>query len=185
MLDNEQEQAAPHDNHEVPQPNPEANTPETSTNSQAEAANDALLTPTSDAYASTSDPYGQLETPAIPEEARSQEITGYLPPEEIAAIPPRSTPPPPPPPPPGDEDEDEQDDEEKGMLRMSFMEHLEELRSRLLRAIGGLILCFIVSIVFCKDLWDHHRCTGRYGAQTFGGESTEPGCRSRPWSSST
>ena len=36
---------------------------------------------------------------------------------------------------------------------MSFMEHLEELRSRLLRAILGLVAAFILSIGFCKDLW--------------------------------
>lgn len=37
---------------------------------------------------------------------------------------------------------------------MSFMEHLEELRSRLLRAILGLVVAFILSIGFCKDLWE-------------------------------
>src|ERR1017187_3965300 len=36
-------------------------------------------------------------------------------------------PPPPPPPPPGDEDE--------GMLRMSFMDHLGELRSRIIKVL--------------------------------------------------
>jgi sec-independent protein translocase protein TatC len=61
---------------------------------------------------------------------------------------------PPPPPPPPSSEEDEADDEEKGMLRMSFMEHLEELRSRILRALGGVLLAFVVSIAFCKPLWD-------------------------------
>src|SRR5947209_1954595 len=68
--------------------------------------------------------------------------------------PPSHTPPPaipPPPPPPGDEDEG--DEEDRGMLRMSFMEHLEELRSRLLRSIGGLLVAFLLSIGFCKELW--------------------------------
>src|SRR5689334_16910881 len=37
-----------------------------------------------------------------------------------------------PPPPPSDSDGD---DEEGGMLRMSFLEHLEELRSRILKAL--------------------------------------------------
>ncbi|HEY7306161.1 MAG TPA: twin-arginine translocase subunit TatC [Bryobacteraceae bacterium] len=61
----------------------------------------------------------------------------------------------PPPPPPNDNDEDDEgDEEEKGMLRMSFMEHLEELRSRLLRAILGLAVAFVLSIGFCKDLWE-------------------------------
>src|SRR5690348_15008753 len=52
------------------------------------------------------------------------------PPEPIAPAPPPAPParrPPPPPPPP-----DEEDEEEEGMARMSFLEHLEELRSRLL-----------------------------------------------------
>jgi sec-independent protein translocase protein TatC len=40
------------------------------------------------------------------------------------------------------------------MLRMSFMEHLEELRSRLLKAILGLAVAFVLSIGFCKDLWE-------------------------------
>lgn len=39
------------------------------------------------------------------------------------------------------------------MLRMSFMEHLEELRSRLIKALGGLVIAFILCIGFCKDLW--------------------------------
>ncbi len=39
------------------------------------------------------------------------------------------------------------------MLRMSFMEHLEELRSRLIKAIAGLVVAFILCIGFCKDLW--------------------------------
>ena len=39
------------------------------------------------------------------------------------------------------------------MLRMSFMEHLEELRSRLIKAIAGLVVAFVLCIGFCKDLW--------------------------------
>jgi sec-independent protein translocase protein TatC len=71
---------------------------------------------------------------------------------EAPKAPPEGTPPPPPPP-PSDEDDEEGDDEERGMLRMSFMEHLEELRSRLLRAILGLVVAFVLCIGFCKDLW--------------------------------
>ena len=52
-----------------------------------------------------------------------------------------------------DDDEDE-DPEERGMLRMSFMGHLEELRTRLLRAIIGVVLAFVLSITFCKPLWN-------------------------------
>jgi len=55
-----------------------------------------------------------------------------------------------PPPPPPDSDDD---GEEDGMLRMSFLEHLEELRSRILRALGGVGVAFVVSLTFCNDLW--------------------------------
>jgi len=61
--------------------------------------------------------------------------------------------PPPPPPPPPPADDDDEDDEEKGMLRMSFMEHLEELRMRIIRAVLGLVVAFLLSMFFTKDLW--------------------------------
>lgn len=53
-----------------------------------------------------------------------------------------------PPPPPDDEGEDEEDD----MARMSFLEHLDELRTRLLRALGGLVAVYVVCIAFAPDL---------------------------------
>src|SRR5581483_10801499 len=65
-----------------------------------------------------------------------------------AAAPPATPPPPPtrppsgsggPPKPPEPPDED---DEEEGMTRMSFLEHLEELRKRLILAIGGIGVAF-------------------------------------------
>ena len=40
------------------------------------------------------------------------------------------------------------------MLRMSFMEHLEELRSRILNAVYGLVVAFVVSLVYAGKLWD-------------------------------
>jgi sec-independent protein translocase protein TatC len=55
-----------------------------------------------------------------------------------------------PPPPPSNSDGG---DEEDGMLRMSFLEHLEELRSRILRTLGGVGIAFIVSLTFCSELW--------------------------------
>ena len=58
----------------------------------------------------------------------------------------RSGPPPPPPP-------DGSDDEEDGMLRMSFLEHLEELRSRIIKAVIGIGVAFIVSLTFTNELW--------------------------------
>src|SRR5215469_16849373 len=55
---------------------------------------------------------------------------------------------PPPPPPDGGEG-----DEDEGMLRMSFLEHLEELRSRIIRALLGILVAFIVSLAFAGPLW--------------------------------
>jgi len=46
------------------------------------------------------------------------------------------------------------DDEEEGMLRMSFLEHLEELRTRIIRALYGFGVAFLICIVFCYQLWD-------------------------------
>jgi sec-independent protein translocase protein TatC len=60
-------------------------------------------------------------------------------------------PPPPPPPPPVAEPEDEEEDR---MLRMSFMEHLEELRNRIIRALYGLGIAFVLSLGFANKLWD-------------------------------
>ena len=40
------------------------------------------------------------------------------------------------------------------MLRMSFMDHLEELRSRIIKALYGLVVAFVGSLVFAGQLWD-------------------------------
>lgn len=39
------------------------------------------------------------------------------------------------------------------MLRMSFLEHLEELRSRILKALLGIGIAFVLSLTFTNDLW--------------------------------
>jgi sec-independent protein translocase protein TatC len=65
-------------------------------------------------------------------------------PAQPPALPPR-------PPAPPSEPEDE---EEGGMLRMSFMEHLEELRSRIIKALYGLVVAFVGSLIFAGQLWD-------------------------------
>jgi len=49
---------------------------------------------------------------------------------------------------------DDGDDEEDGMLRMSFLEHLEELRSRILKALAGVGVAFLLSLIFANDLWN-------------------------------
>src|ERR671937_53563 len=57
--------------------------------------------------------------------------------------------PPPPPPPSGGEP----GDEEEGMLRMSFLEHLEELRSRIFKCLIGAAVAFVVSLTLASPLW--------------------------------
>ncbi|MEZ5364173.1 MAG: twin-arginine translocase subunit TatC [Bryobacterales bacterium] len=75
--------------------------------------------------------------------------------EETAVVKAESEPaktPPPPPPPTTDLDDDE-DDEEDGMARMSFLEHLEELRTRIFRAIIGMVVGYIVCFAFNGPLF--------------------------------
>jgi sec-independent protein translocase protein TatC len=60
----------------------------------------------------------------------------------------------PPPTPPGGGDGD---DEDEGMLRMSFLEHLEELRSRIIKMLVGVAVSFGVSLLFCDQLWNFVR----------------------------
>jgi sec-independent protein translocase protein TatC len=59
---------------------------------------------------------------------------------------------PPPPPPGGGGGGDDEDDD--GMLRMSFLGHLEELRSRIIRSLMGVAVAFFVSLVYTNALWD-------------------------------
>lgn len=49
--------------------------------------------------------------------------------------------------------DDDDDDEEEGMARMSFLEHLEELRTRLVRAFLGLLVAYIACLAFAKELF--------------------------------
>src|SRR5215471_5425438 len=60
----------------------------------------------------------------------------------------RKTPPPPPP-----SGGDGSGGEEDGMLRMSFLEHLEELRSRLIKMVMGIGVAFVLSLTFTDRLW--------------------------------
>ena len=74
---------------------------------------------------------------------------GGLSPEERALVPAGagsggSLPPPP----------DDEEGEDGGMLRMSFLEHLEEMRHRIIRALQGFGIAFLVCIVFANQLWD-------------------------------
>lgn len=39
------------------------------------------------------------------------------------------------------------------MLRMSFLEHLEELRSRIIKCLAGMGVAFVASLIFANKLW--------------------------------
>ncbi len=78
--------------------------------------------------------------------AEEEEKSVSVPEPEVAAAPP------PKPPATSDDDEDEDDGEEDGMARMSFMDHLGELRTRLLRALGGLFVVYLLCLAFAQDL---------------------------------
>jgi sec-independent protein translocase protein TatC len=73
------------------------------------------------------------------------------------------TPPPPPPP-----DDDEDGGEEGGMLRMSFLEHLEELRSRILRALYGFGVVFLICVFFSDQLFNVIMTPGRAAMKATG-----------------
>ena len=55
-------------------------------------------------------------------------------------------------PPPSDPPEPPGEDEE-GMLRMSFLDHLTELRSRIIKMVMGVLVSMVVSFSFCSQLW--------------------------------
>ncbi len=70
--------------------------------------------------------------------------------------------PPAPPPPPGEDDDDD------GMLRMSFMDHLAELRTRLLRMVGGIVVAAVGSLSFSNQLWNFVRQPAVHALKTLG-----------------
>ena len=50
------------------------------------------------------------------------------------------------------------------MLRMSFMEHLEELRTRIIRALMGLGVAFVSQPAVRRQALGHHSGTGHLRA---------------------
>jgi sec-independent protein translocase protein TatC len=46
-----------------------------------------------------------------------------------------------------------EEEEEDGMLRMSFLGHLEELRRRIFMMLIGVAVAFTLSLTFCNPLW--------------------------------
>lgn len=117
------------DNHDPQEPRPEI-----------EPEQDGRLTPES-----YDDPYAQddhLAQDTLPA------------PAEPAAVVPAPAPPPPPSDTSSKKEGEDDDEEENGMLRMSFLEHLEELRSRIIKALSGLGIAFIGCIFFTNYLWN-------------------------------
>ena len=54
------------------------------------------------------------------------------------------------------------------MLRMSFLEHLEELRSRLIRMVMGIGVAFVLALTFTDRLWDFVRQPAAQALKTLG-----------------
>ncbi len=92
-------------------------------------------------------PSGEQQPPPAPAAEQPE-------PRPIQALEPVAPPAPPAPPPPPPEAKSPQEEEEERMLRMSFMEHLEELRSRILKAVYGLAVAFVASLIYAGKLWD-------------------------------
>ena len=87
------------------------------------------------------DPYDDYEYDQAGPETETKAVT--------AAAAGGSTPPTPPP----SEPEEESDNDEEGMSRMSFLEHLEELRTRILHSLSGLVVAYGVALVFKTQLF--------------------------------
>lgn len=58
-----------------------------------------------------------------------------------------------PPPSPPSNGGDGGDEDDEGMLRMSFLQHLEELRSRIIKVVIGVAVSFFGSLLFSNQLW--------------------------------
>jgi sec-independent protein translocase protein TatC len=55
--------------------------------------------------------------------------------------------------PPPDSKDKKDDEDDEGMLRMSFLGHLEELRKRIFLMLIGVGIAFMASLTFCEELW--------------------------------
>ena len=71
----------------------------------------------------------------------------------------------------GGDDEDDEDGDEEGMVRMSFLGHLQELRMRIIYALGGLGVSFLLCLIFANDLW---RIISAPGLQSLKNVGAEP-----------
>ncbi len=103
-------------------------------------------------YVSESEPPLAESSEAAEFQPEQEEIVNTAEPAPSPGIPP------PPPEPPSTasagKPPEEDDEEDNGMLRMSFMEHLEELRLRIIRALGGVAVAFAVCIFYSSEIWN-------------------------------
>ena len=73
-----------------------------------------------------------------------------------------------PPPPTATPKKEEADDDDEGMLRMSFMDHLEELRSRIIRSLYGIAIAFALSLIYADKLWNFVQGPASYALTKLG-----------------
>lgn len=94
-----------------------------------------------DPYHHYDDPYGDhsYAAPSV-----SSNVPAVLPASSGGTLPPPSSTP---------KKEEEEDDDDQGLLRMSFMDHLEELRNRILRSLYGIVIAFMLSLIYADRLW--------------------------------
>jgi sec-independent protein translocase protein TatC len=81
------------------------------------------------------------------------EIEGASTAKAVAPVSLGGSPPSPPAPAPAPAADDDGDGEEDGMLRMSFLEHLEELRTRLVHTLIGIAISFGLCLFFANQIW--------------------------------
>ena len=60
------------------------------------------------------------------------------------------------------------DPDDDGMLRMSILEHLEELRPRIIRALIGFGVAFLACMFFASQLWRFVQAPGVAAFKEFG-----------------
>jgi sec-independent protein translocase protein TatC len=141
---------------------------EASSPAPSEEPSDASYAPIADteepraspSYEYYDDPYYDYSDPYVSSESSSPStalVAATAPPVEETGF--GGGPPPTPPPAPpsggggGGGDGWDADDEE-GMVRMSFFDHLAELRRRLLYSVAGLVAAFGICLTFANSLWD-------------------------------
>lgn len=102
-----------------------------------------------------------IHYPDDPDEGPGAEVV-VPPPPELSGGGGSSTPPSP--------EGDLWDDEDDGMLRMSFVEHLEELRSRLIRILIGGGVAFVATLAFAIPIWSFVQAPLREAVDQYGGD---------------